>query len=344
MTERKKKKKTGRLKPQAVMAAGVIVAVVVAAVFFFTAGNRKKKVLTVGSEKIYMKEAVFYALQLAYDYHLSSTDSLDEFYDGETTYAEHYKNELKQRIIDAKVMYICAVQQGIQLNKEDKDVIEAQTAETLSNIGAYLDKFQIDEALAHRILTEQYYGELLKKTVIPEETEEAKYFHTYNLLFPTVYTNEDGTLLVDENGYVISMNETDREKQYELAMKAVELSKTDITMDSIAKELGVSESSGDIYGELENYDSEAYVEEVKRLDEGMVSDIIQTDYGYNVFCLVSADDREYAESVRDQEASLESSELLDEQMEKWRQEANLDELKAEGSLWEDFSMKNYVLY
>lgn len=293
---------------------------------------------------MYGDEAAFYALQMAYSYHLTDVNVLDEFYDGDTTYEVQYKKELQQRIVDTKVMYICAVKQGLRINEKAQGEIAAQTVETLSNIGSYLDKFKIDEELVKRVLTEQYYGELLKNTIDLQESAPETYFHTYNILFPTVQTGEDGTLLVDENGIVVALGEEQRQKQYELAMKAVELSKTDMSIEEIAKELDVEKYAGDIYGNMNDYGSDSYVKEVKRLSDGKVSDIIETEYGYNVFCLIAADDREYAAQVQNQEDSVKWADILDAQMERWRQEANLKEPELAGDAWEQFSMRDYVLY
>lgn len=339
-----RKKRKRKLRRWVVVCLWLLAVLVIAAAVYKLAASRKKKLFTVGSEKVYEDEVAFYALQMAYSYHLTDVNTLDEFYDGDTTYEVQYKKELQQQIVDTKVMYICAVKQGLRLNEKAQGEIAAQTAQTLSDIGSYLDKFKIDEALVKRVLTEQYYAELLKNTVDLEESAPETYFHTYNILFPTVRTGEDGTLLVDENGIVVAMGEEDRQKQYALAMKAVELSKTDMTIEKIAKELDVEEYAGDIYGNMDDYGSVSYVTEVKRLSDGMISDIIETEYGYNVFCLIAGDDREYAMRVQNRDDLTKWSDILNTQMERWRQEANLNESELAGDAWERFSMRDYVLY
>lgn len=340
---KKKKRKKRRLKKWVVAVIWLLVLVLFAVSVIAIVKTKKKRMFTIGSEKVYADEVSFYALQCAFNYHLSNVDMLYEYYDGATTYEEQYKNEVKQAIVDTKVMYLFALKKGIRLSKEDQGEIAEEVADTLSNIGDYLEKFGVDEALVTRVLTEQKYAGLLKETVVSEQEDVNTYFHVYNLLFPTVKTNADGTIATNADGSLVPENEADKQKQYALAMKAIELSKTDMTLEAIAKELGVTETSGDIYGDIENYDSQKYLEEIHNMSEGEVSQIVETIYGYNVFCLISKDDKEYAAQMMNQEEMFASSEAYESQLEKWKQAADIDERKLEGDAWEAFTMKDYVI-
>ncbi len=339
--KKKKPKKAGMKRRVAVLSI-IAIAALTAAILTLTYMKKGKKVFTIGSEKVYMKEVSFYALQCAYTYHLTSADMLYEYYDGVTTYEEQYKNQVRQQIIDTKVMYLCALQQGITLSADDQGEIDTQTEETLSNIGEYLERFDIDETLVKRVLTEQYYASLLKQTLVVEE-EMSSYFHTYNLLFPTVKMNADGTVKVNTDGSLVPESEADKNKQYELAMKACELAKSGNTIEEIAKELDVAATSGELYGDMEDYEFTAYLDEIRQMPEGTVSTVVETAYGYNVFYLYSKDDEEYAQSTAKQESLFSESELYETQLEKWYQLAEVDEEHLESDVWEQFSMKDYIL-
>ena len=340
---RKKKRKKRRLKKWVVVIVWLLVFVLLALSVVSVMKAKNKRIFTIGSEKVYADEVSFYALQYAFNYHISNVDMLYEYYDGVTTYEEQYKSELKRVIVDTKVMYLCALQQGITLGKENQGEIAEAVEDTLSNIGDYLEKFHIDEALVTRVLTEQKYAELLKQTVVKQEEEVTTYFHTYNLLFPTVKTNADGTVSTNADGSLVPENEADKQRQYELAMKAIELSKKGTAMEEIAKTLGVTATSGDLYGDMEHYDSQRYLEEIHSLSENEVSGVVETIYGYNVFCLISKDDQEYAVQMQNQEELFTSSQAYETQLEKWRQEAKLDERKLETDGWSAFTMKDYVM-
>lgn len=344
MAENKgKRRKKRRLKKWVIAVIWLIVLVLLAVSVITIVKTKKKRMFIIGSEKVYADEVSFYALQCAFNYHLSNADMLYEYYDGTTTYEEQYKNEVKQAIVDTKVMYLAALQKGIRLSEEDQGEVAKEVAQTLSNIGAYLDKFNIDESLVTEILTEQKYAKLLKETVVSEKEDVHTYFHVYNLLFPTVKTNADGTIATNADGSLVPENETNKQKKYAMAMKAIELSKTDMTLEAIAKELGVTETSGDIYGDIENYDSEKYLEEIHSMTEGDVSQIVETIYGYNVFCLISKDDKEYAAQMKAQEEMFADSEAYENQLEKWKQAVDIDERKLESDAWETFTMKDYVI-
>lgn len=344
MAEKKgKKRKKRKLRKWVKAVIWLLVLLLLAVLALFVMKWKKKKVFTVGSEKIYADELSFYALQYAYNYHLSNADMLYESYDGETTFEMHYKNEVRQTIIDTKVMYLCAVRQGITLSKEDQGEIAEKVQDTLSNIGDYLEKFDIDEALVTKALTEQKYAELLKQTIVSEQESAGTYFHTYNILFPTVKTNEDGTVAANEDGSLVPENETDKQKQYELAMKALELSMAGSPLDSVAEELGVTQTAGDLYGSLDDYEFQAYLDEIQEMAENEISGVVETIYGYNVFCLISKDDQEYALQMAGQEELFANAEAYEEQLEKWRQAADLDERGLETDAWEAFTMKDYIL-
>lgn len=338
-----KRRKKRKLKKWVVAVIWLLVLVILTLSVLAFIKLKKKRVFTIGSEKVYADEVSFYALQYAYNYHISNVDMLYEYYDGETTYEEQYKNGVKQVIADTKVMYICALQQGLSLSEENKGEIQKEVEETLSNIGDYLKKFGINEALVTKVLTEQKYAQLLKQTVLSEQESDGKYFHTYNLLFPTVKTDTEGIIVTNEDGSLVPENEADKQKQYELAMKALELSKTGMSMEDIAKELDVTGTAGDIYGSMEDYDSQKYLEEVCRMSENEISEIVETVYGYNVFYLISKEDEEYAAQMTEREELLENTASYENQLEKWRQAADLDERKLESEAWEAFTMKDYVL-
>ncbi len=321
----------------------LIVLVLLVVSIISAVAERRKRIFTIGSEKVYIDEVSFYALQCAFQYHLSNVDMLYEYYDGVTTYEERYKSEVRNTLIDTKVMYLYALRQGITLTKKDQSEITQNVANTLSDIGDYLDKFHINEALVTKILTQQQYAKALRSSVLQENDEKKTYFHTYNLLFPSVKTDADGTLRTNADGSIVPANEADKQKQYELAMKALELSKSGESLEEIAKQCNVTATSGDLYGDMEQYDSQKYLDAIADMDEGEVSGIVETIYGYNVFRLISKDDPEYAADMDSQQSAFTASLAYESQLEKWKQAAGLDEQKVDGKAWSTFTMKDYII-
>ncbi len=340
---KQKRRHKRKLRKWVVVAVWILIAVLVAAVIWSVFAGKKKKAFSIGDETIYADELAFYALQFAMNYHISNVDMLYQMQDGTTTYEDYYKEELKQHIIDTKVMYICANQEGITLSEGERTDIDNQVATTISQLSEYLDKFDVEDKVVKRVLTEQYLADKLHKKTFKNAGESRRFFHTHNLLFTTVAVNSDGTMKLNEDGTVQTVNETTKEHQYALAMKAVELSKSGKTLEEIEEILSPDVTASHIYGDIEQYDSKEYLDAVLHMKDGDVSNVVETIYGYNVFQLISANDKEYAKKQEAQEQSIYASEQFDEQMEIWCLNAEFDNSKLIGKAWEQFDIKNYVV-
>ncbi len=338
-----KKRRKRKLKKWVVCAIWFLIAALVLAVLWAVLAGKKKKVFTIGNETVYTDELAFYALQYAMNYHISNVDMLYEMYDGTTSYEEYYKEQLKQYIIDTKVMYICANQHGVTLTDDERTEIDAQVTSTITTLADYLEQYEVEDKLVKRVLTEQYLANKLKTQTFKSEEEGRKFFHTYNLLFSTVDTNADGTMKLNEDGSIRMVNAATKEQKYALAMKALELSRTGKSLEDIAEEMSTDVTASDIYGDIENYDSKVYLDAVLSMQDGDISGVVETVYGYNVFQLISADDQEYAATQMQQEQTIYASEQYTEQMEIWCLEAELDSSRLIGKGWENFTMKEYVV-
>ncbi|MBR6224022.1 MAG: peptidyl-prolyl cis-trans isomerase [Lachnospiraceae bacterium] len=339
---RKTKKRKKRLTPLAVFLLWLFIfAMIAAGVFFFVTRN-KKVVFNIGSEKVYGDELAFYAIQLARDYHLSNPDTLYEIYEGDVTFEKHYIELLRERIVNTKIEYICAKHQGFKLSNEEEKVLDKEVSDFLSDYSDMLSEFDVSEKVVRNALNEQVLAKkLIDSTFTGDESGET-YFHIYNLLFSTVKLNADNTLKSNSDGTLEQVSASDKSKQYELAMKAVELSKEGKAIEDIASELGVISTATDIYGSNTGYDSKAYLNEMKKMKDGDVSGIVETIYGYNVFKLISSDDREYKEKMKEKNESDTVSEELDDKLELWSKEAGVNEKKLYGPLWESFDLKTYI--
>ncbi len=339
---RKTKKRKKRLTPLAVFLLWLFIfAMIAAGVFFFVTRN-KKVVFNIGSEKVYGDELAFYAIQLARDYHLSNPDILYEMYEGDVTFEKHYTELLREKIINTKIEYLCAKNQGMKLSDEDKNNIETEAKDIISQCSNELSEFEVSDDLVRKVLNEQTLAKKLVDSTFANAENGETYFHIYNLLFSTVKLNPDNTLKSNSDGTLEQISASDKSKQYELAMKAIELSKEGKEMETIAEELGVTATATDIYGSNTGYDSKAYLKEMKDMKDGDVSGVVETIYGYNVFKLISSDDLDYREKMREKNEGASISEEFDDKLELWSKEAGVNEKKLYGPLWESFDLKTYI--
>lgn len=318
----------------------LVVAVILLTIFIWKNSNRK--LLKIDNEIVNEDEYNFYAVR--YLKSLSITDGvlLDGKYSGNRTYGEFYKEDVCDLIINNKILCQCADKYGIKLSKEDKENIEKQVDNIIDIIGEEaLDDYNIDNKLISKVYTEEYKASKLKETIMEsiDIDEDVNYVHYYNLLFPTVEIDELGYVVTDANGDVSYISESEKQSQYDKASEALTdiVEGTDVKI--VANSYGIEASSIDMYNTENGMFEETY-KALSKLKEGEVSNVYETQYGYNVSVLITLDDEEYDKIMMDYDNDVTKESEWDKIKNDLISEYKLGKIDVFHKNYDDLDLKN----
>lgn len=147
-----------------------------------------------------------------------------------------------------------------------------------------------------------YVNALTKQTVSDLATDlyaqyEEKYADfvfqsVYYVLFPSVRYDESGNAVTDDEGNVVELSESELKEQEKKAQEVKRRADSGEALEDLAEEYGVAYCSG-----IERNYSGAYEEKLNEvlasMEEGDISDVVETDAGYMVIRMDNADDTDY---------------------------------------------------
>lgn len=301
------------------------------------------KIVTIGEQKVYEDEWNYYAYCYVKEYNIVDASLLETEYEAGYTYNEKYKDDILAEIEEVKILYVNALKAGITLSEADEALINEQAEGLMAEMTQEeMNAYGIDIELVTQIVTQQYYGELLKEQVLADASAEIMpYSHTYNLLFCTVELGEDGLVKTEEDGTFVTVSETEKERQLALATEAKDKLESGADIEKLVEAYEIQNVSGDLYGNETTF-FPAYYEAVETLKDGEISDVVETPYGYNVFVLIAKEDASYTESIQSLHDTRDSITILEEKMEEWRLNAGAEEVEKEEKAWENLTLATFL--
>lgn len=297
-----------------------------------------------GEDTIYLEEAVFYTRMLQEQWEYQYYDEFgsgmwqEETYEEGLTLGDALKRDVMEFLAEIHLLCLHADEYGAELTEEDRaaledraeNFMESNTPEVLRAAGA--TKESVACYLTRNVLAEQTAERIREsgKREIPE-SEAAVGRLTYALFSVT------GTYDAEGNYQTF----TDKELE-EIRIAAENFAKR-------AQELGDIGAAGEeashtvidaYFNETDNGGAHEKVAEAARsMEEGGVSDVIETEEGYYVVQYASALDEEATEENR---AALEEEsglQYLNELEEKWKAETPLE---MEEKVWDSVKIEEML--
>ena len=291
---------------------------------------------SLGEEKIYLEEAVFYTRMLqeqwenAYAPYYGETMWQEKFEGGDATFAEVLKSDVMETLTRIHLLAAHAGEYGVELTEKEKEVVsgraeafmQSNTPAVLEAAGAtkeLVEYFLLRNELAAKVA--QTVQESYEPQIDPEESRVGRLTYA---LFSTM-----GTYDGEGNHHPFTEEELEqiREDAETFAGRAAELG------DISAAGEEISHTVIDVYFNewTDGGAHEQVARTARELQVGGVSDILVTDDGYYVVQRVSeyeeAASLEYAEELRQRAAETYVEELLQE----WEKETPL---KIEEEVWD----------
>lgn len=290
---------------------GTIAIWMVLAVLLTACGAREEWVFSINGEKLYDKEVTIFGLIYAKEYHIVDADRLQEYYDEEKgqTYAQFYKQGLKDEILSTVLLYREAKKDGCKLTKEEKEAAKADAEALVESYGdPWLEKKDVDVADVERIYEMKYLGDSYVESLSDdtgdqkETTEQPRYVKVYQVTFPTVLADETGMVQSDSEGRIQKRSEDECQQIEAQAAAFAEQAQAGEDLETLLKDCDAAVTGMEKYLKYADLDPD-YKKEIDRLATGEISNVIPSDYGYYVVKLLDQDAAEHAALLEKHEAN-----------------------------------------
>lgn len=302
------------------------------------------EVLKVGDQKVYLDELNLYGLQYAYTFGLTEENLLSLYSETQTNDA-YNKEQLLTQIRQAKIEYQTAKEKGIELTDEESEAIETGVTNFMNSMDAgMLEYFGITEDTVRKSFTEQMYNTALEGSV--KHTGDSSDYQCntiYYLTFLTVQM-EGESVVNDADGNPVALDDAAKAKMKEKADAALVELQNGAEPADVAKKYEVTVSSGEESNIIGAYPDE-FDAVMVGMKDGEISEVFETEYGYNIVKMITADDKEFAEYFNTYYNSQLDDTALKEEQQKWYASVKIDaEKDLVGDTWERFSLLPYTVW
>lgn len=310
-------------------------------------GDKPSRVLafTVGTEEVYMDEVNFVILQ-----NIQSTSMTAESLD--TVSAENgvdvasiYKEKILEVIMDYKVAYMVAKEQGMELTAEEIEEVKLDVSSYLGEVDSrLLNQWGIERSMIQEVYEQRYLAHKLEATITDKvEIEEYQYCTVYFMLFPKVEMGADGSYATEADGETpIMLSESEIQQAKKDADAALVLLKEGKDPDEVAKKYGVENYSGQESNISTSFD-ETFTKYTTTLKEGECSPVIELESCYAIVKMITENNEEMAEQILEYYAEDVKQEALDEQRVLWYEQIGVgEEPEFAGNSWSLVNLYDYV--
>ena len=204
----------------------------------------------------------------------------------------------------------------------------------------FFDSFGISKEKVNELFERQVYIEALRQKTLTDladdyEAEyidkygEMKFFQIYYVLFPSIEYDDDNQPVTTSDGAYVSCNEAKLQEQNKLAeelrekaLENVENGEADGNLEELAIEYGVDFVSGTERGYVGAYSKELN-ELLEGMENGDISEVVETEAGYMVVRMDNTDDTEFKDYSIRYMAEQSASSLYTTVQDNWIKESGI---------------------
>ncbi len=306
---------------------------------------KKIEVFKVENDSLTLNTMYLYYIQYIYNEKLTADAATDAKI-----------SEIASAVVSQMMMESVEYQLAMQMDEiEVTDEMLENSKKSAENFYNYfgkelLEHYGVDKESVEALFAKQtYVTEVTNKAIddlaqsrleeIKEDYKDTNFHSITYALFPSVVYSQDGTAAKNEDGSNKTLSD---EQMKEQLAKAQELQKRaasgEKTLEELIEEYGITFCSG----VERNYEG-AYEEElnnvVKSLEEGQVSEVIETAAGYMVARMDKKNDEEYKEYMINYAAKRTAQDLVPKMQEKWAEQAGLDNVKVDETIVNEIAVK-----
>ncbi len=346
-TEKKKNNKHLMKYVLPILAVLVVFVVVIGLWKLSGEGDKPSDILvfTVGTEEVYLDEVHFCILQNVLDLGITAESMQNVTADDGTDAATYYKQEILDLIVEYKIEYMIAKEQGITMTEEEEKAVRNDVVEYLGQVDArLLNQWGIEQDTIYEIYRQRYLAHQLEKTVTDAvEVEEQKYCTIYMLLFPKIEMQEDGNYVTAEDGVTpIMLSDAAMQKRKEDADQALVELKDGADIEEVAEQYGVATYSSQESNMTSSF-GEPFSQYAESLKTGEYSPVLDTESCYAILKMITENNEALAEQIMTYYRADVAKEELQEKRLEWREHLGIIHApEFENRVWEKISLYDYV--
>lgn len=300
---------------------------------------------TVGTEKVYMDEVNLVVLQ-----NIQSTGMTIESLDSISVEkgidaAGVYKDKMLDVIMDYKVGYMVAKEQGLQLSKEELEDVKLDVNSYLAEVDArLLNQWGIERKMIEEVYEQRYLAHKLEETVTAEvEVEEYQYCTVYFMLFPKVEMDANGGYVKEADGVTpVMLSDSEIQQAKKDADEALKMLKDGAEPATVAEKYGVEGYSGEESNISTSFD-EVFTKYTTTLKAGECSPVIELESCYAIVKMIEENNEELAEQIMEHYVEDVKEEALEKQRVVWYEQVGVgDEPEFDGKAWSDVNLYDYL--
>lgn len=298
----------------------------------------------VGEERIYLKEAVFYARMNQADYENKYRDTYGENLWGKDilengmTLEENVKENVLKKILETAVLAAHAPEYNIELTQDDRAQLDEITASFLSEYGtAVLEEIGEDADYAKKIFEKALLASKVKEAAMSavdiEVTDEEALQKTFSYTWiATSKEAEDGSLVPLAEEEILTLKEKAEELQKKLKeSQDFEAAVTEEHFTAATVTYGPDREAKGVDPVL--------IETAEALEEGQISDVIENENGYYIVKLVSSRDEEKTEQKKTELLEQKRENFFNQLYEGWV--ADVD-YQVDEAVWSSVTFENNI--
>ena len=312
-------------------------------------GCKKKEnssMLIVGEQKMSYEEVLAYGYIFAHEHNINNVADLQSVYEDDETYAQFYKQQMKDEMIDILLLCEQASVDKLKLSKDEKLDSKEKTQMMLDTYGEnFFESVGVDASDLEAVYNRKSLASSYEKWFTGGEDKQqdmARYIKVFQVTFQTVLTDEMGNVMTDESGMV---QQKSSEKIVEYRQLASDFAEENFSLEEAKKV--IKDYNSDIFGAEKylKYDdlSVEYKKAVAGLSVGSFSEPFEGPYGIYVVQMIENDAKEYAEKMTDHELAKQYSEKMEEQLSKLQTQyiGGASDCMND-DLWKDITMEQFV--
>lgn len=281
-------------------------------------GKKNQNLFHIDSQDLSYGQAKTFGYIYTMEYNITDSSMFQEVYEDGMTYEAYYKQQIKDDIVDTMLLYNEAKSEKISLSSEEKKDYKQKASEFEQYYGEdYLQAQDIttkDIQLVYEM--KAFAGKYLNSlSETSDAKEEEQYVKVEQVLFSTAKLDEDGNYVMDEEGNIEMLSDSEcadiKEKAEEFSKKAQDGE----DMEALAKQMDSSVTCAEKYLKYKDLPKE-YKDSINAMSVGNVSDPISFRYGYYVVKLLEKDGKDYAKALSDHDKANISEENKNRELER----------------------------
>lgn len=242
------------------------------------------------------------------------------------------REEVVNEIVKVKTLVAHAEDFGIALTDEEITELQARAKSFYEGLtDEDISKMELTEYKIYQVFYENEIAGIVENKILEKNPVEIS---DENARMTTFYDMYFACYSIEENGQVVEYSEEEKQQQYENALQAcstlatasIDEDKNAENIEKLAEYYKLDQAKEQTLAPseiLETYGEDVY-NLLYSMENGDYSSVVQTEYGYHVFQMISLTDTKATKANKDKMTSEAVKEEISSQLDTWQKEIDKD--------------------